>query len=365
MNKHLSILLLVVLLLALAAPAYAQGGTRDGLVSFGQNIVVRTGEIVQGDVVSFGGNIVVETKARVDGNLVSFGGNIANGGEIAESIVAFGGNVDLLAGSLVRQDVLSFGGNVNKADGATVMGNVNSGMVFGFRGGSSGPRVELPGTLGTRGLGNNLLWSLLASIFKAILTVLVLVALVMIIVALFPQPVEGVKETLVAQPLPSLGVGCLTYLAAAALTIPLLITCIGPFLMWPVIFVVSVFGLAALGLWVGERVTTGIKTRQTTPLLAAAMGTFLIVAVLAAIDVVPFVSCFGWIFWLLVASLSLGAVILHKFGAPRPGGGSLPMPPAAPALVAPIAPTPPVSSAMEPIAPEPPAAEPPVAPPAA
>lgn len=357
MNKYLSTLLLVVLLLALAAPAYAQGGTRDGLVSFGQNIVVRSGEIVQGDVVSFGGNIVVETKARVDGNLVSFGGNIANGGEIAESIVAFGGNVDLLAGSLVRQDVLSFGGNVNKADGATVMGNVNSGTVFNFRG-----RTRI---IEVRPLGDNLLVGIFMSIFKAILTILVLVALVMIIVALFPQPVEGVKETLVAQPLPSLGVGCLTYLAAAALTIPLLITCIGNFLMWPVIFVVSVFGLAALGLWVGERVTTGIKTRQTTPLLAAAMGTLLIVAVLAAIDVVPFVSCFGWIFWLLVASLSLGAVILHKFGAPLPGGGSAPMPPAAPALVAPIAPAPPVSSAMEPVAPEPPAAEPPVAPPAA
>jgi hypothetical protein len=150
-----------------------------------------------------------------------------------------------------------------------------------------------------------------------ILKIVIMAALAVALVAIFPRQIANVKATMISQPGPSTGVGCLTYLVAIGLTLPLLITCIGNFLMWPILFIATVFGVGAVGLILGERLT-GSGAQPRSPAFNAALGTGLIGLVLVVLDAVPFVACFSWVFWLLVASLATGAVVLSKFGTQLP-----------------------------------------------
>src|SRR5215471_14917930 len=78
------------LLLAAPAPAAAKQG--NDLVSFGNDVTVREGQEVHGDLVVFGGS----AKVFVDGDAAVMGGDlyIAPTGEVDGSTVAFGGSVD-------------------------------------------------------------------------------------------------------------------------------------------------------------------------------------------------------------------------------------------------------------------------------
>jgi hypothetical protein len=180
--------------------------------------------------------------------------------------------------------------------------------------------------------------------------IVVLAAIAVVVAAIFPRQIAGVKSTMMALPGESTGVGCLTYLVAIGLTIPLLLTCIGNFLMWPALIVATTFGIGALGLIVGERITGsgGVQTRSSA--FNAALGTGLLLLAMLTLDAIPFIACFTWVFWLLVASLTTGAVVLSKFGTQLPpsvpslpplqtSGGSGACP-ATPAVIAEPAPAP-------------------------
>lgn len=341
MKRLILVLVLVLLLVGMASPAYAQGNNRAGLVAFGRDLVVRSGETVTGDVVAFGGNVTIENSAHVIGNIVAFGGNVYSAGEVDLSVITFGGNVDLQAGSLVRQDVVTMGGTVSQAAEARVQGNVSRGFMFDLRdGGTNSPPLPLQPLSPSfhRPWAGDLALGIVMGFVLGVLKIVVLSALAVVMVAIFPRQVAGVKATLIVQPGASAGVGCLTYLAAIALTLPLLLTCIGNFLMWPVLIIATAFGLGALGLIVGERLTAaGGQPRSAA--FNAALGTGLIVLALLVLDAFPLVGCFSWVFWILVASLATGAVVLSKFGtqvpAAVPGGNAAATPhPAVPAATA-------------------------------
>ena len=59
--KSLTLLVLLVLLLAPARPAYAQSGG-PGKIIFGDNYTLKSGEKLNGDLVVFGGNVTVESE---------------------------------------------------------------------------------------------------------------------------------------------------------------------------------------------------------------------------------------------------------------------------------------------------------------
>lgn len=321
----LPLIMAMIVALAFVAPALAQGPERSGQVAFGRNIVVAENETVLGDLIAFGGDISVASGARVTGAVVAFGGGITLSGEVEESVVAFGGPVSLLSGSVVRRDVTALGGRVNRAATARVDGYVSDGGEV--------PSWDFNPRLPRVPANSWRLWadSLLAKFFGTLMTLLVLTGLAVVLVALFPKPIAGVQSTMAAQPGNSAGVGCLALIVAATLTLPLLITCIGPFLMWAGIFAAIVYGLSAMGLWIGTRLGSGAAAAPRNPLTAAAAGTALIVLLLSLVDAVPLVNCVGWVFGLLVSSLALGAVILSKFGTEPPS----PVASAAPAIQTP------------------------------
>jgi hypothetical protein len=369
MKRLISVLVLALLLVGAASPAYAQGNGRAGLVAFGRDVVVQANEVVTGDVVVFGGNAVVEAKAHVIGNVIAFGGDVRSAGEVDLSVVAFGGDVDLQAGSQVHQDVVTVGGSLRQAAGARIDGTVSSGFMFNLGNGSTStrplPLQPLTPVFG-RPWAGDLALSIIMGFVLGVVKIVVLAALAVVLVAVFPRQIAGVKQTVTAQPGASAGVGCLTYLAAIALTIPLIITCIGNFLMWPLLVIATTFGLGALGLIVGERITGAQGANPRSPAFNAALGTGLICLVLLVLDAIPLVGCFSWVFWMLVASLATGAVVLSKFGtqvppmapapslAPTGGPSAAAATPTAvmlaPALAAPLE-APPVAPSIEPTGP--------------
>jgi hypothetical protein len=340
MKRLVLTLALVMLLTGMAAPASAQTNDRPGVVAFGRDVIIRTGEVVTGDVVALGGDVTIEAGARVNGDIVAIGGDvttaantslygdivavggsISSAGDVDGSIVAIGGDADLRAGSLVRKDAITFGGSVRQADGARVQGSVSRGFTFDLGNGSpnSRPFPLQPVAPTYRGPWSaDVALSILMGLVIAVLKIVVLAALAVVVVAIFPRQIAGVKATMLALPGESAGVGCLTYLVAIALTIPLVLTCIGNFLMWPALIIATTFGIGALGLIVGERLAGTGGAQPRSPAFNAALGTGLLLLVLLTLDAVPFVACFAWVFWLLVASLTTGAVVLSKFGTQLP-----------------------------------------------
>jgi len=342
----------VILALLLSPPVLAQGG-EGGRVTFGQDITVRSGENINGDLVAFGGSVTIDPDGQVRGNVVSFGGNIDIGGRVDGDVISFGGSLVLRSGAYVAGNALATNG-VSRSPGAVVRGQVGD-----MRGGMTVPALpSAPAQprLWWPGWGPGWPWGsgafdLLSSIWRSIIGTLTMLALGIIIVLLIPRATHTMGHAFVAFAGQSLATGLLTWLVAA-LAVPLLIIiCIG--------IPVAVLGVAALaiatglgwivaGLVLGERLLDALNHADHQPVLAVVVG-LLVLAVLSA------VPCLGILVTILVATWGLGAVILTRCGttpyAPTAGG---PLPPLVP-TASPAPHAPPMEA--PPAAPEP--AEPP------
>jgi len=401
MRKLLLALLLAVLLLSVATPALADEEGPGKFRLFG-DISVPAGQIIYGDVATIFGNITVE--GTVTGDVVAVFGNVTISGESHQSVAAIIGNVtanrvpldlitivgkatvnqevgrdvvavvgsvNLQPNSVVRRDVVVIVGSIHRGEGTQVLGNTTlvAGSSEGFEVSAPlptlpplptlGPLPTLPPLPTLRPLptlppiphvevqmrGQDALFHFFVRLVQAGLFTLVIAALALLAGALFPKHLVVTKDTMRVNALVSFGVGLLTLIVAVLLTLPLFITCIGPFLMWAAIFVASIFGLAALGLWAGKGLLYAFKARAE-PLVAIGVGTLVIVGVLAFLGAIPFINCFSWLFWVVVESLALGAVITSRFGTVPPLARTWvppapPIPPTPPAP--PIEPTPPTA----------------------
>jgi len=323
MKKVLFVCLLALLLVASATPVFAGGG--GGRIRIGESFTLESGKEVHGDLVILGGSVVLETRSRLDGNVVVVGGSARVAGEVDGDLVVFGGDVVLRSTAVVDGDLVTIGGNVQRDPGAVVRGNEVGSLEFeGF------PRF---GTFPTRlsfNRGTDLWSRSIFNVFRDIFVALALAALGLLIVLFWPKQTEAVGQAVLIAPLPSAGIGLLTGVVAVVLMVLLAITiCLSPvaFLLGVAMLVAGVFGWAAVGLLVGQRLLETFKVKGVTPLMAVAAGTLLISLLRA-------VPCLGAIMAFVVGCAGLGAVVLTRFGRqtyPLPA----PVPPAPPVLAEP------------------------------
>ncbi len=328
--KKLSVLSIVMLLLAFSAtPAFAQGVTRVGdTVCFGgsqtipanatpKNVVlfgcggrIEAGARVTSDVVSFGGEVVIEKGARIEKNVVVFGAPLSVAGEVGNDIANFGGKVVLDSTAVVNGDLAAFGGVVDKKEGAVVRGQVTRGeRTFGatFRSDRFPLIAPLPLPFFN---GGDFATFALIGFGRSVLTALALAALGALTVVFLPNHTRLVGDAAQAAPLPSLGAGCVTFLAMPTLIILLVVLiCTIPVaaVLAFMLALAGVFGWIAVGRVVGEKILEALKTKEILPVVAVIVGVFL----LALLSAVPFV---GGLAWLFVATLGIGAVVLTRFG---------------------------------------------------
>jgi len=319
----LAFLIAILLSTAVAPPAFAQGGD-EGRVIFGQDYTVKSGEEVEGGLVLFGGDLTVEAEGVVDGDAVVFGGevlvkeggvivedlaviggSITIAGEVAGDVVSVGAKIHLRSTAEVGNDVVAVFGQVERAEGAKVGGQVVEGAEFRFE-----PFYGL-GWGGVRGWEVDLFAGFLYRAFRAIVTIVALMALGLLVVALLPEQVKVVSATVQGAPFPSIGVGFLTYLVSALLIPLLVVICIGipvAILLGLALAAASIYGWIVLGSVVGERLLQAAKVARPEPLASVLLGVFLITLISAT----PL--CIGFLFTLVAGSWGLGAVILTRFG---------------------------------------------------
>jgi hypothetical protein len=319
-------LLALLLFLSLPVPVWADEGD-DQVVFFGDRIVLGPGDAVDGNLVVFGGSVEMREGSRVDGDLVAVGGESVVDGRIAGSLVVVGGTLDLRDNATVLQELITFGADVSQAEGARVFGE----RIEGFR-------WKVP-PLTTRDWSwpswtpirrtrtpQSLFSDLFGSAVRWVLRTFALMALGVVVMLLLPKQTELVGQTVSQLPLPSTGVGLLTFVVLLFLVPLLVIICIGI----PVVAVLAgafvaalLLGRVAVGALVGERLLAAINVKPSQPLLHVVVG-------IGLIELLSAVPCLGWLLGWVLALAGLGAVVLTRFGTmiyePQSGRSELPAP---------------------------------------
>lgn len=302
-----------------AMPVLAQGGDTGDKVVVGQSFTLESGDSLRGDLAVVGGNVEIEEDATLAGDMAVFGGAVAVSGRVTGNIVAFGGSVELTESAEVVGDVVVLGGSLSRAAGATVGGEIVEGRgpseLFG---GPSVPQVVPPLTPSPPG---RFVFDMMMRTLGAIGLSLVLATLGVLAVVLLPKQTERVAQVLVKQPAMALAAGILTWLIVVGLVVILAITiCLAPLAL--LLFALAVgawlFGWIATGWLVGQRLLQAFMRKHTNPLIETIVG---VVIITLLWQVIP---CMGWVFWFVVSSLGLGAVVLTLFG--RQPSGSQPAP---------------------------------------
>lgn len=316
-----------------AMPVLAQGGDTGDKVVVGQSFTLESGDSLRGDLAVVGGNVEIEEDATLAGDMAVFGGAVAVSGRVTGNIVAFGGSVELTESAEVTGDVVVLGGSLSRAAGATVGGEIVEGRgpseLFGR---PSAP--PLAASTPARFVFDTMMRTL-----GAIGLSLVLATLGVLAVVLLPKQTERVAQVLVKQPAMALAAGILTWLIVVGLVVILAITiCLAPLAL--LLFALAVgawlFGWIATGWLVGQRLLQAFLRKHTNPLIETIVG---VVIITLLWQVIP---CMGWVFWFVVSSLGLGAVVLTLFG--RQPSGSQPAPNNV-ALLPTVSPVPPSAAA--------------------
>lgn len=314
--------LTVFLLLAVAPAALAQDGDGDKVL-FGQRFTLRAGEWLDGDLAGFNSAIVLERDSVVQGDVAVFGGSISVEGEVWGNLVSMGGSVTLGETAVVGGDLVVFSGSIAQAPGATIRGQVLTGLRMWQLGGGVIPAPEMEVRPPAQRLWNLLerliLWQL-----RVLGTTLLLVLIGLAVLLIAPHGVARVATAAATQPAVSFGLGLLTLLLGVFAGALLLIACGLGLLVWLALAVGLTLGWIGVGLWIGERLLEALRLRPASSIPALALG----IAVITVLANLPF--CIGFLFWLILGSIGLGAVVATRFGTESPDLGPGRPPPALP-----------------------------------
>ena len=211
-------------------PPRAPRVRRGSQTVVGSTVRIAADEVAE-DVVAFGGSVVV--RGLVEGDVTAFGGDVDVDGEVTRDVTSIGGQVRLGEDAEVGGDVTSVGGHVTRAPGAVVRGSieeVDEGWSRGWYGpfwgwdwwdGWERPRWST--------------WDWIWGLAWPLVEILFLALLMMLVVAIGRQTVEGIGTRAGAEPVKSGLVGLLV----AILTVPV-------FIIVSVLLAVSIIGIPIL-----------------------------------------------------------------------------------------------------------------------
>lgn len=351
---------LVVLLATLAllfSPAARADGLRNSLFDqqiVNQDLTVAAGETLNDNVAVFNGNVKVEQGGYINGNLSIFSGDLVLEGEIDGNLAIFGGDAYLAASSHVSGDVSVLGGKMKREANAYIGGhfignrddilsqidvasdelqayidevlsqtdmtsNEMQAYIDEVLSQADVTSDELQAQIATveRMQRNPLHWFLrfLGRLFQALLWTLLITALVLLIVWLFPKQIEQITDTAQTATGLSFATGAIVVLGLALSAALFTITLCFALLAFPILAIlalVMLFGWAVTSCWLGQRLDqflAGQANFSWHPLISVAISALF----LSAITTLSWsiVACLGFIITLLLGSTGSGAVIVH------------------------------------------------------
>jgi hypothetical protein len=322
----ITLLLLIPVSLVQAAP------TQNDEVTIGEDVVLREGERIAGELVVIGGNLTMQEDSLVTGNAAVVGGTATVDGTVLGDLVALGGDVTVGDQASVKGDVVALGGRVHRAEGADI-GSVVQGPGLGTE--SFWRSLSFPAFTSDIGFRPG---SMIASTVSTLFGAVFLALIGMAVYSFWPTQTAEVGRTIVTAPLPSLGVGCVVYPVAAMISFFILITiCLAIFVPVVVLLVVAagLFGWIALGVLLGRWLAQVTGWKTATPAVVAGVGVFVMSILGGILTEIP---CLGSLVVFGAASIALGAVVLSRFGTRRYGAPATPSP-GTPAPVPAVAPT--------------------------
>lgn len=271
------------------------GTTVESAVGFGGTVHVY-GTVID-EAVAIGGNVVVEEGGRVLGNAVAVGGSVMvrDNAKVDENAVALGGNVDVAPTGKVLGKIVEGGppflkGYVFSPD--SLMKSVFRLIVFG----------PFFGFLGALGATIFLIFFVLKTLFW--------LACAVIIQYLFSEQTDRMAEALRVKFAPAFFFGVLILFLTPFSLLFLLISLIGiPFLPLAVglLLVMYLFGSTGVALWAG----------RLFPNMSDRSGTLNVVLGVLTISLVRLIPGIGFFAWIVLVSVSLGIVLLTRFGGKR------------------------------------------------
>lgn len=270
MKSWLACLLVVGLVLGFCSPAGADGRT----------------------VVKFGSDLVVEEGMRVR-DAVAVGGNVTVRGVVEHDVVAVAGAVILGPNAVVGRNVVSVGGMIEKAEGASVRGDLIEVNIPGLA--SVLTSVSRDGWRGLR-------WAFGILSFIAFIGFL---ALALLIVAVLPKPVTRISTLIEDSALKVTLWGLLGTLLIVPLAVFLAISVVGIVLI-PVEIVLAVcaflLGYIAVARLVGKKTVAALKKPDQPMLWETLLG-------LIILWVIGWVPVLGWAVKAVASLMGLGGVI--------------------------------------------------------
>ena len=285
--------------------------------------------------------VVIKGSSSVDGvvqgDLVTIFGNAKVNGKIQGDMVVVMGSAELGPEAEVGGQLVVVGGHVDRADGAKVGGesvNVNLEGIPGFHGAMA---WFTKGFLMGRPLPLGVGWAWMIAGFFLLINLLILL--------MFPRPIQACVDAVERQPIGSFFVGILVKVLIAPIFLLLVMTGVGiiiiPFLVAAMI-VAFLFGKVTMYRYVGSQL--GRQSRIAflqAPAIALIVGT----AIFYLLYTVPIV---GFLAWGLISVFGLGAVVMAAVQKFRGEKEKTPPPamPSSPSPVPPIAPIPPMPMSM-------------------
>lgn len=351
---------LVVILATLAllfSPAARADGLRNSLFDqqiVNQDLTVAAGETLNDNVAVFNGNVKVEQGGHINGNLSIFSGDLVLEGKIDGNLAIFGGDAYLAASSHVSGDVSVLGGKMKREANAYIGGHFignRDDILSQIDVASNEIQAHIDDVLSQTDMTSNemqayidevlsqadvtsheiqaqiataermqrnpLHWFLrfLGRLFQALLWTLLITALVLLIVWLFPKQIEQITDTAQTATGLSFATGAIVVLGLALSAALFTITLCFALLAFPILAIlalVMLFGWAVTSCWLGQRLDqflAGQANFSWHPLISVAISALF----LSAITTLSWsiVACLGFIITLLLGSTGSGAVIVH------------------------------------------------------
>jgi cytoskeletal protein CcmA (bactofilin family) len=277
MRRSMIVGILLILMLGLAAPAWAQDAqASEAFVVLSGRADVPKGQTV-GDLVVFHGSATVD--GTVDGSLTAFDAPVTISGQVNGDVVAFNGRVELQSGANVTGDVVSQSAPV-VASGATIGGTTK--------------RLQTNTNWEGFGWAGKLAWWLAVSISTLVVGLL--------LIWLIGRGASTVLEAGRTRIGPSIGLGLLLFFGLPILAIIALVTVVGIPLglgLLAALLLIYALGYSATA-WILGR---SIVREPTTWVVAFLVGW-------AILRVVALVPILGGLVWFAAVVIGLGALAL-------------------------------------------------------
>lgn len=332
---------------------FRRGSSGQNIVEFGRTVELKAGETVN-DLVVIGSSATV--RGRVRDAVVAVGGNVVVEGDVEGDVVAVVGSIRLGTNANVRGDAVAVMGGINLEPGAVIRGDTVAvgGRVTRAEGGEIGGEImsiTLPGFGWLSGMGDwvsECVFKLRPLSFKVgwVWALAGMFLLLYLLVALaFPRPVQACVDEITRRPATTVLMGLLTKLLIPVITLILVATGIGVFIV-PFLFAALIFagilGKVALLLYFGRQLGRQFGSAALQlPLVAFLIG-WVLVTLLYLVPVL------GMVVYGVTGVWALGAAVMAMFGGLRremPERPSVPL--GAPPPVCPVyPPTNPASATM-------------------